>query len=265
MKKLLLAALVSSISLGAIGQEVIDKSIKQLVCDRIEYSLSEAGLRVTYKTVWKEVTVLPEFHKTCVDSISINIDTATMNDRANAFSEMSISYQMEMPEIVSIEGEAKLSRNLFNPQTGEVRIGVFAVKMMDQNFAMGPIGVKSLANALLYSADVHNGGGELGAFDLSDFDVEAEMARRTAAQDSGESCRMYDVERGSVSDFRYLERSHRGYFQEILSFLKKQGHILQILSSENYDEDYDEYCAFNNIFVYLSNGVVIELYYDQTT
>ena len=282
-----LAALVSTNALAA--DYLKSKKLRQMACESIESFLDDEGLQIEYDNDWGEtVVVLPDFHEKCKSAKkSFEVTKYDYNKKAEAITEMDIKVEFKMSGYLTVYGPLTFKRSAFDPETGDVKLGEWKIYGSQFGFELGPNSVKKLAEAMINSADIHNGDSALDKHNAMEYSLEKEVAELQAWVDehneetkkdardyyseeeieNGEAdlC-LYSDAQGDAEDlFTYAEEMGSGNSNapRILELLKSKGWVFDIIGAES--EIWEEHCAFYGVQIYLKDGTVIVLDYDFTT
>jgi len=273
MKFVTFLFLFSSVLSSTYANELKSSKLRAKICEQIvEFLEFDEGIPMSFQPYWKnKIEVFPSLMTTCKKSTnSFSVKESFYSDKAKATTSLTVDINFELKNFVKVTGSTLLKRPAFNPDTGEVEIGQW--KLMNNKFSynLQSKAILRLAELIVFSSNIHNGGANLIKFDPSTYSMENEISKlnkniMSNDEYNNESCKMAKVDSGA--EWMFLEAegysSYQNQAKNAFNILKKQDFILNTLGSES--EEWTEYCAFYDVYIYLKDGSLIVINYDFTT
>ncbi len=263
----LFSFLFAVLALNASADVLKSNSIRAQLCDEIMDTLEYEGIESTYDVRWAEpIELFPKFEQKCSAKKEAFVVTKTvMNERAKKVSHLEIDVDLKLSNVLRFKGKFSLSRPLFNPATGDIQVGKWLAKSNKTKFYFGKETFKKLAQILSSVGE-----SDSSTFDVKNFSVKAELKKlnkEIRENNAEDGCIMTEAETYSLTDretiFDYLYADSDTYVDEVLSFLLKKKQVKAIIFSTS--EEWEESCAYHNIYIYLKSGTLVSLWYDFTT
>ncbi|MCY4643951.1 MAG: hypothetical protein OXB88_04980 [Bacteriovoracales bacterium] len=244
-------------------------SLRKMICreaiDTIELD-SYLDITKRYETWLGDGIVLaPHFEEECEKSEeSFQVRESSYNSDVGKVIGLDVEVDFESTEGFDITGNVYLARDVTFNRKGEIVLKNWSILESDLGHSIGPQGIERIAKLVVGTADLHNGDAELYEYDVEKFSLEREMARLKDEYERGDrSCR-YEVSGSEDSDWIYEVINDYDDHVVGLGFLRERGYIKGIAMADTLGV-WRESCAYIYVFIYLTNGSVIGLYYDLTT
>ena len=272
MKIIIMSIMLTALSFGANANVLKSSILRSQLCDEIVESLELEGIESSYEDRWgdEDVTLFPNLEKKCQElSKSFIVTKTTYNQIAKKMAKLEIDVKLEIKKEITVKGSFTVKRTLFNQDTGEVKPGQWQIKKSKVNFKYSDETFAKIANIMTFVSGT-DGGGDLVKFDPTTFSIEKEIKKLNvdiATNNEDNGCIMTEADSYSLSDrqsiFDYFYLDSNSDIDDLLSFLKKKKQVLGIIYSLS--DEWEESCAYHDIYIYLKSGVMLSLHYDQTT
>lgn len=275
MIKLLIVLLSFSCIFSVGAEELRSKKIRTTLCENMKLQvelLHGFNFEIAAESKKdKDIEIVQNFDERCANSKSSFIITdKVFNEKAQRTSEISIDIKLEFENELIMQSKAVIRRELFDPDSGEIKIGKWYNPKLSVDYAFLSDAVDQIAKGIVYLSDFHNGDGEVSKYEVTDFSVDHrinELNKELEEQGDEYSCKMsrYSKDTSELWTMAIKGGSPDKRPFNYINLLHRMGYMTQVIGNSTTDEDYSESCNHINIEVYLNNGTYLILNYDFTT
>ena len=236
-----------------------------------------SGLRITsgYEDFMADdVFLAPNFLKECENeknSFQIPQGGNVYSDDLEATVGLEVEVDLKSTDGVYVAGNLSFQRSVTFSKKGEVIIGNWFISKNHLSYDLATHFIEKIADIIADTANYGNGGSGLKTYDVESFTLEQALASLERKVDEihqapFNSCQRYVYSGGDeiydrIGDYEY--ESDNYYTWGLIEFLRKGGYVKAIMDIGV--EDWSESCAYSDIYIYLTNGSLLILYYDFTT